>query len=173
MAQSATAVTIEEYLRTDYHPDVEYIDGELKEKSMVGLPHGEVQAILSAWFRAHRKEWNIRVAVETRTQVEKERVRLPDLVVVSQQERSKGTLQIPPLIAIEVLSPTDTYADLKSRAADLRGMGTENVWLIDPELRTAEIWNGMAWEPHPAKILQALNSPMHIDLDWVWAELDD
>jgi Uma2 family endonuclease len=56
MARKATTVSIEEYLRTNYHPDVEYIDGHLEEKPVVGFPHGEVQAILATWFRAHRKE---------------------------------------------------------------------------------------------------------------------
>lgn len=173
MAHTATAVSFDEYLRTSYHPDVEYLNGELKEKPVVGFPHGEVQIILGAWFRAHRNEWGIRVAVDTRTQVEKERVRLPDIVVVGKQERAKGALQLAPLIAIEVLSPSDTYTELKNRAADLRAMGTENVWLIDPELRTAEVWNGRSWEPHPGNILQAVNSPMHVDLAWLWAEFDD
>ena len=173
MAHSAAAVSMDEYLRTSYRPDVEYIDGHLQEKPVVGFPHGVVQGLLFTWFHNHRKEWNIKAAVDTRTQVTQARVRLPDIVVVTHEERSTGALKSSPLIAIEVLSPTDTYADLKGRASDLQAMGTENVWLIDPELRTAEIWNGRNWEPHPAKILQAVNSPMHLDLEWLWAELDD
>jgi Uma2 family endonuclease len=173
MAHSATAVSIEEYLRTSYCPDVEYVDGQLKEKPVVGFPHGETQTILGVWFRAHRKEWGIRVAVEVRTRVMAERVRLPDIIVVTDQERSTGAIDNPPLIAIEVLSPTDTYAELKNRAADLTAMGTENVWLIDPQMRTAEVWHSNAWQQHAGRILQAVNSPMHIDLDWLWAELDD
>jgi Uma2 family endonuclease len=173
MAHSATAVSLEQYLNTSYHPDVEYIDGYLKEKPVVGFRHGELQGILCQWFREHRKEWAIKVAVETRTQVTEDRVRLPDVVVVSNTDTSLGTLNNAPLIVIEVLSPTDTYIDLKNRASDLRAMGTENVWLLDPEKRTAEVWNGSAWEPYTGKILQAVNSPMHLDLDWLWTELDD
>ena len=173
MAEIAASVTIEEYLATSYHPDVEFIDGLLKEKPMVGLPHGEVQAILAAWFRSHRVEWGIRVAVDTRTQVQESRVRLPDIVVVSKDERSAGTLLSPPLIAIEILSPADKYTDLKNRASDLQAMGTENVWLIDPELRTAEVWTGKAWASIETNVLQAVNSPVFVDLGWLWAELDN
>jgi Uma2 family endonuclease len=173
MAQSAATVSIDEYLRTSYRPDVEYIGGQLREKPVVGFPHGVVQGLIFTWFRAHRKEWAIKVAVETRTRVTEDRVRLPDVVVVTDQERSGGALDNAPLIAIEVLSPTDTYLELKRRAADLRAMGTENVWLIDPDLRTAEVWNGQSWEPHPGKILRAVNSPMHLDLNWLWTEFDD
>ncbi len=100
-------------------------------------------------------------------------MRLPDVVVVTNREQSSGALDNPPLIAIEVFSPTDTYTELKHRAADLQAMGIENVWLIDPEQRTAEVWNGQSWEPHSGKILQAVNSPMHLDLNWLWTEFDD
>jgi Uma2 family endonuclease len=166
-------VSIEEYLNTSYTPDVEYVDGELREKPLVGFPHGETQVILGTWFRSHRREWGIKVAVETRTQTSANHVRLPDVVVVSKQERSRGTLEAPPLIAIEVLSPTDTYAELKARAEDLARMGVANVWLIDPEKQTAEVWSGRSWTLVDGPKLQAVDSPMFVDLEWLWAELSE
>jgi Uma2 family endonuclease len=173
MANSTIAtVSIGEYLRTSYRPDVEYIDGHLKEKPVVGFPHGRVQGFLFMWFEMHHDEWAIKAAVDTRTRVTADRVRLPDVVVVSAQEQATGALSDPPLVAIEVLSPTDTYADLKNRAADLQAMGTENIWLIDPDKRTAERWNGESWELHASNILGAVDSPIHVDLDWLWARLD-
>ena len=173
MTPSWSAGTIQEYLATSYRPDLEYLDGRLCEKSTVEPVHGVILAILSDWFRNHLKEWGIKVAVDTRTQVEKERVRLPDLVVVAREEHATGALQVAPLIAIEILSPSDRYTDLKNHAADLRAMGTENIWLIDPELRTAEIWSGKAWVAAESSILSAINSRIHFDLSWLWAELDD
>ena len=166
-------ISIEEYLNTSYTPDVEYIDGELKEKPAVGFPHGETQAILGSWFRSHRREWGIKVAVETRTQTSATHVRLPDVVVVSRQERSKGTLEAAPLIAIEVLSPTDTYAELKARAEDLTRMGVANVWLVDPEKHTGEVWTGSNWTLVEGSTLQAVDSPIFVDLECLWAELDE
>lgn len=173
MAETRTAVSMEEYLATSYHPDVEYIDGQLKEKPVTGFPHGVVQVLLGQWFRAHRKEWEILVAVETRTKVNPSRVRLPDVVVVRKGEGSRGALVKAPLIAIEVLSPGDSYADLKARAADLRAMGVENVWLLDEERRTAEVWNGKQWELAEGNRLEAVNAPVYLDLGWLWAEVDD
>jgi hypothetical protein len=47
MAHSTIArVSIDEYLRTSYRPDVEFIDGQLKEKAVVGFPHGVVQGLI-------------------------------------------------------------------------------------------------------------------------------
>ena len=173
MAETVSAVSLEEYLATSYHPDVEYVDGQLKEKPVTGFPHGVVQILLGQWFRAHRKEWNILVSVETRTKVDPNRVRLPDVVVVRNGEETRGALVKAPLIAIEVLSPKDSYNDLKDRAADLRAMGTENIWLLDEERRTAEVWTGKQWQLVEGSRLEAVNAPVFLDLDWLWAEVDD
>ena len=174
MAAVVTGVSLSEYLRTSYHPDVEYIDGELKEKPVPEYFHGVLQIILGSWFRSHRSEWGIGASVETRIQVEQRRVRLPDVVVVRKEDEQRGgALMKAPLIAIEVLSPDDSYADLCGRAADLRAMGTENVWLFNPERRTAEIWTDENWRKVEGNRLQAVDAPVFVDLDRLWAELDN
>ena len=173
MAETTATVSLEEYLASSYSPDVEYIDGELKEKSVTGFPHGVLQGLLFQWFRSHRNEWDTRVSVETRTLVSLGRVRLPDVVVVRKGDESGGALTKAPLIAIEILSLSDRYTDLKARATDLHAMGTENIWLIDAEKRTAEIWTGRQWAPLDGNTLRAVNAPVFLDLDWLWAELDD
>ncbi len=165
-------VSIEEYLRTSYHPDVEFIDGELRGKPLVGFIHGEIQGFLFNWFSQRYKEWNIRCAIDTRTWVSAERVRLPDVVVVAAEDRRKGALDRPPIIAIEVLSPSDTYKELKARAANLYGMGVKNIWLIDEEARTVEVWEANAWTVKDTKHLEAADSPIYLDLDWLWQQLD-
>ncbi len=172
MATAATKVSLEEYLQTSYRPDVEYIDGVLKEKPVPEYFHGVLQVILGMWFRQHRAEWDIGTSVETRTEVERGRFRLPDVVVVRKEDEAEGPLVKPPLIAIEVLSPDDSYADLRARADDLRKMGTENIWLLDPKGRTADVWNGKSWEPAIGTRLLAVNAPVYVDLHWLWAELD-
>ncbi len=173
MAAIETAISLEQYLRTAYRPDVEYIHGQLKEKPVPEFLHGVVQAILASWFRDHRKEWNILVAVETRTQVDENHVRLPDVVVVRKGEGARGALVQAPLVAIEILSPSDSYADLRERASDLRAMGVQNVWLLDPARRTAEIWTGKNWQPFEGERIQAVDAPVYLDVNWLWAEVDD
>ncbi len=170
MATTGTGVSVEEYLRTDYRPDVEYIDGELKEKPVIGFAHGRLQLILGYWFHMHRKEWSIQAAVETRTHVERTRYRLPDVVVVDKAERSVAALERPPLIAIEVLSPTDIFHDLRDRARDLQAMGTQNIWLIDPDEKSVAVWDGQTWQPFAGERLQAIGTEAYLDLTWLWEE---
>ena len=171
---TAVKVSLQEYLNTSYRPDVEYIDGELKEKSpVVGFAHGRVQILLSAWFWQHEKEWGVCCAVEVRTKVSPEHVRLSDFVVVVRANREKLALKQPPLVAIEVLSPSDSYKDLKLRAADLESIGVRNIWLIDPEARTLEVWGGGSWYRYAATRLNAIDSPMYLDLAWLWEQLNE
>ena len=46
----AAMVSLEEYLRTSYRSDVEYIDGELREKRTGEFIHGEAEGILGPGF---------------------------------------------------------------------------------------------------------------------------
>jgi Uma2 family endonuclease len=171
-ASGSTKISLDEYLRTTYRPDVEYLDGELREKAVVGFAHGETQGFLFQWFSQRYQEWNIRCAVETRTQVSAKQVRLPDVVVIAAPDRTKGALDKPPLIAIEVLSPTDTYLELKARAADLEAMGVPNIWLIDEQARTAEVWANGSWHLQTMTRVEAVNSPIYLDLAWLRQQLD-
>ena len=169
---TATKVSMEEYLNTSYRPDVEYIDGYLREKPVVKFAHGETQGFIFRWFSEHYQEWNIRCAVDTRTRVNADHVRLPDVVVIAAEDRLKGELDRPPIIAIEVLSPTDTYRDLKERAADLEIMGVRNVWLIDEDARTVEVWRNGTWHLAQTDRIEAVDSPIYLDVAWVWRQLD-
>ena len=166
-------VSIETYLSTSYCPDVEYLDGVLKEKPVVQIVHGRVQVLIGMWFENHRREWGIYAAVEVRTRTSANAVRLPDVVVVSRENHELGTLTTPPLIAIEVRSPSDTQEDLDRRAAALAGMGTQNVWLVDPYARTGQIWSEAGWVGVDGGRMEAVGSGMYLDLGWVWGELED
>lgn len=167
---ATSGISIEEYNRTNYHPDVEYIDGELKERPVVQIVHSFLQVILGSWFSNHKKEWGVIAGVETRTQVAPNRVRLPDVVVLK-RGRYPQTLVDPPLIVIEILSPDDSYVETKRLAVDYQTMGIKNIWLFDPETRTAEMWNGIAWIPSTRLVVE--DSPIYVDVAEMFAELDD
>ena len=98
-------------------------------------------------------------------------MRLPDLVIVPLEiSAPQGALESAPLIAIEVLSPTDSYNDLRQRARDLRAMGTENIWLIDPAEKTIALWDGLTWQPFLGERVQAVGTEAFLDLAWLWTE---
>jgi Uma2 family endonuclease len=171
MAQSATAITLAHYLATRYRPDVEFLDGQLKERPLVSPAHGRVQSLLAVWFGKHEDEWGVQSLIAARTQVSDRAVRLPDVTVLAAGPLPRKALVDPPLLAIEVLSDTDSYTDLKSRALDLERMGIENIWLLDPAGKTAERWAGGAWQPIPGTRISIAGSPVYLDLAWLWTKL--
>lgn len=45
-----------------------------------------------------------------------------------------------PMIAIEVVSPNQTLDEIRVKATFYRGAGVDEVWILDPQARIAEIW---------------------------------
>ncbi len=162
-------VSVEEYLNAEYRPDLELVDGYLREKPVVSPAHGRVQFLIGLWFGIHEADWSIQGMVEVRTRVTRNNFRLPDVAITAAGPLPHKALTEAPLIAIEVLSESDTYADLRDRAEDFQTMGVRNIWLIDPAKRTAEVWTDGNWRL--TKALQAIDSPMYLDLAWLWKKL--
>lgn len=173
---TSTRVSIEEYLNTSYRPDVEYIDGELRPKNstmevdpMVQWVHSQLQALIAAWFVQHDDEWGVQVGVEARTRITVSSVRLPDVVVVLAGQYPQ-TLVEPPLIVIEILSPDDAYSEVQRRARDYAGLYVQNIWIIDPETRTARVCKGGNWTETTR--FEVDRSPIFLDVTALFARLD-
>jgi hypothetical protein len=70
MATAITPMTVEDYLRSSFSPDVEYIDGQIEQRNMGENDHSAWQEALCAWFRAQAIPAGIRVRPELRVQVD-------------------------------------------------------------------------------------------------------
>ncbi len=164
------AMTIEEYLNGPVpERDVEFVDGELKEKPVVMSIHGRLQVIIGAWFERHLDEWGVLPAVEVRTQVAPGRVRLPD-VVVGPATAWPETLIEPPLIVMEILSPSESFTELLEKLRDYDRMGIPNIWVIDPQTRRAWVSAGTVMTE---TVRFAVNgTPIYLDITEVFARYD-
>lgn len=72
-------------------------------------------------------------------------VRGPDVAfwsIARQPELPAGYFEIPPDIAVEVLSPTDRRRDVREKIREYIALGVRLVWLIDPETRTVTVYLG-------------------------------
>jgi len=56
---TAAGVSLDEYLRTSYDPDCEYVDGEVVERNLGERDHSKLQGALTSWFFVRRKELDI------------------------------------------------------------------------------------------------------------------
>jgi Uma2 family endonuclease len=106
-------ILLAQYLSVSYRPDREYVDGEIRERNVGKWEHARVQWLLAAWFFMHEKQWGITGSTEQRVQVSGNRVRVPDLVVLTAGPQA-DVLTDPPLLVIEILSPTTPTPTLRS-----------------------------------------------------------
>ena len=172
MATSAL-IPVLEYLATTYHPDCDYIDGEVQERNLGEKQHGGLQAFFASIFGKNKREWSMRALTEVRVQVSATRFRIPDVCAIRIPSRPENILTEPPLLCIEVLSPEDTLTKMQSRFDDYLRMGVENIWLVDPIAR--RFWTVDADGLHPLKAdaFTIPNTPVRVALAEIDAELDD
>jgi len=132
---ATTQVSVEEYLKTSYRPDCDYVDGEVLERNLGEYDHSRPQMRLIMFFGAREKEWRIRVVPEQRVQVNSSRFRIPDVCVVLADSPVEPIFRHPPFICIEILSKDDTFASVTERLDDYVAMGVPNIWVIEPHGR--------------------------------------
>jgi Uma2 family endonuclease len=156
---SRTLISVEEYLRTSYRPDCDYVDGEVVERNMGETDHSWLQTMVSAYLVARRAQWGITVLVEQRVQVTATRFRIPDICVIQGPKPAEQILTKPPFVCIEILSPEDRWPRTQQRIDDYLAMGVPYVWVIDPVTKQAysitkegprEISDGFLRTQHPA-----------------------
>jgi len=172
MATATQLIPIEEYLRTSYHPDCDYVDGELQERNLGEFEHGRLQALLTMWFGNNEKQWNVRVVTELRTRVASTKVRIPDVCLISRDAPREQVPVTPPILCIEILSPEDRLPRVAKRLDDFLAMGVQNLWIIDPIDRVAYIYSAKGLLKLTTDRLTIENTPIYIDLPTLFASLD-
>jgi len=162
--------SLAEYLRTNYRPDCDYVDGEVQERNLGEFDHGAVQMFLGDWFYQHRQEWQLHVVPELRIRVSATRVRIADVCLIARSQPIEQVPTKPPSVVIEILSPEDRISRYNERLADYRRMGIQNVWVIDPANRVGYDCSTAAWLP--VEEFRVADSPIFLRLTDLWAELD-
>ena len=141
MSTLPVAVSVEEYLHTDYEPDCDYVDGELVERNVGEKDHGKVQRDLLFFLFERRNVFGIFVLQEQRIRISARRYRVPDICVVAGPEPDEQIFTQPPFLCIEILSPEDRMGRMQARIADYLTFGVRFVWVIDPKARRAWIYS--------------------------------
>jgi Uma2 family endonuclease len=147
-------VSLEEYLRTDYEPECELIGGALFAKPMGTLEHME----LERWIERLLEQFEQRGIGRTVRELSIRKgddVRIPDLVFVPSGARyERGILMDPPLLCVEILSPSQRLSALFAKCEMYHAWGVPYCWVADPIGK-------LAWEYHqgaPVRLLSAEES---------------
>lgn len=170
---SSVLIPVSEYLSRTYHPDVEYVDGELRERNMGEESHAEIQAILARIIGNHRIEWNVRVLTEARVQTSETHYRIPDVCVVSSSCPRGHFIRYAPTLCIEILSPEDRTGELLEKVEEYAALGVANIWVIDPRKRLGFYASPSGLERSDDGVLRITGTAIEVSLAEIFAELDE
>jgi Uma2 family endonuclease len=139
---TVTQLSPAEYVRTSFSDlDKEYVHGEIVERSMPDDVHSALQFELGNIFAEVRKQGHqIWVRPELRLQLQNDLFRIPDICVFTEKP-ARLVPDVPPLIAIEIVSKDDRHTELLEKLEEYRRFGIPNVWVVDPWLRRLSIWD--------------------------------
>lgn len=175
MAASATVpfVSVEEYLRSDPQPDMDYVDGVMERRNLGEYDHADLETELGAIFRNHRKDWNVRAVVEVRVQVLPTRFRIPDVCIMPAAWKRTPIVREAPMLCIEVKSPDFTLKRERNRAQDFLNMGVPEVWILDPEKRAAYVLRNDGMTEQREGLLKLAGTAIELDLASLFSVLDE
>ncbi len=129
---------LEEYLRTSYRPDCDFIEGEVLERNVGKRKHSYAQGEICSWFNRRKEVLILQALPGLRMRVAPGRIRIPDVVVCEIPMPGEEVFTSPPYLCIEVMSPDDTISAMQDRLDDYMQFGVPNIWVIDP-------WKHRGW----------------------------
>jgi Uma2 family endonuclease len=145
MTTTTRHITAEEFFAMGDIGRAELIDGEVLHMSPSGAEHGNVALNIAALLRQFVMKQNLgRVfAAETGFKLATSRVRAPDVAFVSAARLAGG---IPstffdgaPDLAVEVVSPSDTWPQVTEKVDDWLANGARSCWVVDPKTRVVMV----------------------------------
>lgn len=143
---TATRLTLEEYLSSHYEPECELIDGELKQKPMGTTEHMGVTAAILFALKKYQDTGIGKPLPEASIRLSQESVLIPDVVFVRNPVKP-GILETPPLLCVEILSPSDRFSETLAKMDRYFSFGVEACWIVDPVKKIAW-WVGKDGIPH-------------------------
>jgi Uma2 family endonuclease len=166
------SIPVEEYLSTTYHPDCEYVDGELVERHVGEYFHSRLQLLIGALLLGRERERGFRVFTELRVEVrQRRRYRIPDICVKVWPHEVTPVL-VRPDLAIEVLSKEDEPGETLARVSDYLASGTANIWIVDPYKRKLFIADHAGLREVP-ELVASTDLVGEVDFNELFRQLDE
>ncbi|MBD2447010.1 Uma2 family endonuclease [Nostoc sp. FACHB-152] len=141
-------LTLQEFLALP-EGDITYelVDGKAKPKMAPKRFHSRLTLTLSqflALWAKNRGEVGIEWAVTLKRQG-RDWVPVPDLLFVSYSRLNSDVIAdepcpIPPDLAIEIISPDQTFGEMSAKATDYLDAGVLRVWVVDAKAKTVTVF---------------------------------
>lgn len=180
-------ITLDVWAELPEDSDGEVVDGLLVEDEMTDFVHEVVVAffieVFRGWARTHG---GLVAGSDARFAVSESRGRKADVCVYfsgDPRPPARGIVTVPPAVLLEVVSPRprDARRDRVDKVEEYASFGVRYYWIIDPQLRTLEIYERGA-DGRYVRALSAASgrldlvpgcSGLVVDLDRLWGELDE
>lgn len=139
---SATIADLEQ------HPGrCELIDGEIIDMAPAGFEHGRTMLRIGHLLLQHvetKRLPGVVLAGDPGFILDDHNVRAPDVAYVDAERArlapARGYMRFVPNLAVEVVSPGDTYSDVVSKARMWLASGVSLVWVADPWAQTIAVY---------------------------------
>ncbi|MGH2457558.1 MAG: Uma2 family endonuclease [Chloroflexota bacterium] len=151
MVVTKKRLTVEEFARLPTGQGVRYelVNGELRTMAAAGGRHGAVVARITVRLGSFLESHDLGVLFGAETgfflQRNPNHLRAPDAAFVTHErlaglDQVAGFLEVAPDFVVEVVSPSDSWSDVTSKAQDWLDRGVRIAWLVDPEAHSVEVW---------------------------------
>lgn len=145
---TTTGITAATIADLEKHPGrCELIDGEIIEMAPAGFEHGRVVARISRIlgdFVERSDLPGVVLAGDPGFIIDEHHVRAPDVAYLTLERAAMapktGFMPFMPTVAVEVVSPGDTYSEVVAKARLWIRTGVALVWVADPRNRTVEVY---------------------------------
>ena len=148
-------ISAEEFLELVDQPQyqdrrLELVEGEIVEMSKPGGEHGEITMLLSVKIASYVYANNLgrMTAADTgfalaRNPAGRNTVRGLDIAFISKAKAPnplpRGWIEIPPDLAVEIISPGNSAGDIHKKVRELLRAGASVIWLVYAETRTVVV----------------------------------
>lgn len=152
MKAAETLLSLDEYLDRHVEPQAELVAGELRPKPLPTDHHSDICEQLRFLLRPQagrartRPELSLRVGND---------VLIPDVCILRDKKKElyRDILAEPPLLCIEVVSPSQRPAEMLAKCQRYHEFGVPFCWVIDPvDQRAWEYHAGAASAEQPAAL---------------------
>jgi len=130
----------------DLKPSYEFVNGEVTQKPMTKRGHRRVAEELifrlGLYRRAERRGQSGPEATVNFSRGADRRYRVPDVAywAPGKPESQDDEVHLPPTLAVEIMSPGQTFLNMRAKCREYRQRGVDAVWLVSTARRSVEVF---------------------------------